>query len=329
MNIYKETNETVLNKCEVANYHYFCGFFADATSKTLFFAFSLSLNVINTLLFYGIIWYERFGTGNKRTLLNKIVSLICWNAIVSIIGTFIDDLLTFFFGPLCNQVCLFFQMFRNIIKTDTLLFFDALVISKYVLIFCLKNPISVNEEFWSCFIGLIVVLFSCIFNFGLLVLPQKHSLYYYACADINPEVDQHLKKNFSAQIEVALCLIIHVAIIIRIKVFKAKSKLTVSSNSVQDCKSPIFHLNIMEKVTIFDMAGNLVVIIWASFYVTLQMKVNTMTRVEANTYPNYLYLYSYHFAVAAVNKFILSFAYYARHAPMRKTLWSEFKEIFY
>jgi len=76
--MYEETNETVVIKCGIKKYHYFCGFFEDATAKIVFFTLSHLLNVINCLLFYGIIWYERFGTGHRRTLLNKIVSLICW-----------------------------------------------------------------------------------------------------------------------------------------------------------------------------------------------------------------------------------------------------------
>jgi len=174
-----------------------------------------------------------------------------------------------------------------------------------------------------------VVLFSCIFNFSLLFLPQKYSFYYYACADINPAVNQHLKKNLFAQIEILLTLLIYVVIIIRIKIFKAKNTLDVVSNSGQNPKSPRFLLYRMEKETISDMAGSLVVIISASLYVTLQMKVNTITTSEANTYPYYLYLYSYHFTVAALNKFILSSVYYARHAPMRKKLWSVLKDKFY
>ena len=32
-------------------------------------------------MFYSIIWYERFGSDKKRTIINQLVSEICWNAI--------------------------------------------------------------------------------------------------------------------------------------------------------------------------------------------------------------------------------------------------------
>jgi hypothetical protein len=41
----------------------------------LFSSFSVPVNVF---LLYGVIWFERYGTDKKRTLMNKLVASQCW-----------------------------------------------------------------------------------------------------------------------------------------------------------------------------------------------------------------------------------------------------------
>ena len=49
----------------------------------LFFSILLSLIVLPFL--YGIIWYEKFGTNSKRTLINQLVCSICWYLIFTVV----------------------------------------------------------------------------------------------------------------------------------------------------------------------------------------------------------------------------------------------------
>ena len=43
----------------------------------------LSVNVIPSL--YGIIWFERFGSDSKRTLINQLFASVCWYLMVLIL----------------------------------------------------------------------------------------------------------------------------------------------------------------------------------------------------------------------------------------------------
>ena len=40
---------------------------------------SLILTLLSSAMFWGVIWFERYGLDKKRTLINKLVSSICWN----------------------------------------------------------------------------------------------------------------------------------------------------------------------------------------------------------------------------------------------------------
>ena len=322
------TNLTVLVKCD---YEHFCGFFSAFYTKITFISFCNVLNIINILIFYGIVWYERFGTDNRRTSLkNKIISLLCSNAIFSMSVNFFVDFSTYFLGPLNQHLCFFFQLFRNIIALNTLLFLNALIVTKYVLIFCLKNPAAVRDDFWHLFIGLTTVILSTVNKFSSRSLPQKYSLYYYACADLDPMKDHYLKKVNSLSIEVFATLIIHLVINLRIKMFKSKHIVTVvpSSSLVFGTPANPPLLAKIESKSLSDNAPNIFIAIWCAIYVLLQRKVNGISLDEANSYPNYLFMFAYHFILPSTTHFLIASLYYIKHGPLRRTILSEIKDTF-
>jgi len=50
----------------------FEGLFANHGSKICAILFSIFTSPINIVMAYGVIWFETYGTGNKRTLVNKM-----------------------------------------------------------------------------------------------------------------------------------------------------------------------------------------------------------------------------------------------------------------
>jgi len=131
--------------------------------------------------------------------------------------------------------------------------------------------------------------------------------------------DQHLKKqNSSQQIEAFATLIIQLVINLRIKVFK--------SNGV--CGTSLKALLLPKTETLSESAPNFFIAIWCIFYILLQRKVNGFTLEDANSYPNYLFMYAYHFILPPITHFLVASLYYIKHAPLRKTIWSEIKDKF-
>ena len=300
--------------CE-SDYKFFCGFFENTLMKAIFIATSDIVSFFNVLLFCGIVWYERFGSGNaKRILTNKIVSMICWNHIVINPVVVATDIGIYFFGPLKEEYCFLFLVFRNIIKSDFLFLLNSIIVSRYILIFWLKNPGSINDDFWSVYVCLLSVLCSSVFNFTVFLLPQKHSIFYYTCSDLDPRVHYHLEKPKTAQLEVLVCFLIHVVIIVRIKCYKSKQELPIqlpASNS---------NVAMIDKDSLADVVLNVCYICWGIVYVTLQMKVNSFTLDDANEFPNYLYMYAYQLWMPCITNFVISFGYYARRPKLRKKI---------
>ena len=57
------------------------GLMGNTYPKIFAIILSILLSLIVLPFLYGIIWYEKFGTDSKRTLLNQLVSSICWKLI--------------------------------------------------------------------------------------------------------------------------------------------------------------------------------------------------------------------------------------------------------
>ena len=114
----------------------FGGFYERDPSKFALIVVSFVINLICFLLFYGIIWFERFGSDSKRMLTNKLVSMICWNGIVGVPIIYLSDTLMFFLAPLSKETCFFIGLFRFVMKSNLMMFLNAIVISKFAFIFC-------------------------------------------------------------------------------------------------------------------------------------------------------------------------------------------------
>ena len=152
----EQINETVI----LNNSNSFEGLAHYRMSKQWAIIFSFLSVPFIVALFYGIVWYERYGTDNKRTLINKLVVSQCWAFIqyYSICQTL--DALSLLLGSLPSTMCFTQVIFKNSYKAQCLLFFDSSILVQYLFIFWVKNPAAVNEDFWSRFVSMWIFGFS-------------------------------------------------------------------------------------------------------------------------------------------------------------------------
>ena len=119
---------------------------------------SMALRVLTSLIniaivtpmSYSIIWYERFGSDYRRTLLNQLISSICWNIVFqNMVNVPLEIILTTF-GPLGEAFCLSHMILKNgsTFHIYTLLTFLTSV--KYLYIFVFKNPTGIQSVLVFC-----------------------------------------------------------------------------------------------------------------------------------------------------------------------------------
>jgi hypothetical protein len=149
------SNEQTLSKFNnsILDEDFFYGIFENRPSKFVCIVLAILVLSIELFLYYGIIWYERFGTDNRRTLTNELLTNLCWTIIVSIFISFLN-LARYIFGPLPAYYCFFQLLLKVVSKTVILLFLDAILLTRYLMIFWLKNPSAIKDDFWGSFLGL-------------------------------------------------------------------------------------------------------------------------------------------------------------------------------
>ena len=201
----------------------YCEFHRRTPSKIAIISVSLVMIIITVVLMYLIIWYERYGADSKRILTNQLVAAICRNAIVGSTLAYASDTCVYFFAPLPKSACLGLGFARMVIASSIIMFLNAIVVSKYVFIFWLKNPGSVNDDFWFAFVRTWVFGYSVIFNFVRVFVPRKEIIYFYICQDADPSLDQHLEERKDDGFELAACILLHLVVSLRVKLFQKGS----------------------------------------------------------------------------------------------------------
>ena len=201
----------------------FSGLFENRFSKISIVFGSFVIDLLNAILTYGIIWYEGYGLDIKRTLINKLVSSICWAAMIEIPLLQISEIPRYFFGPQSPTFCFFQSFLKNAFKWQILLLLDASIVVRYILIFWVKNPGAFQDDFWNIFVNIWILGMSVITNFTLFSRPVKMPLHYYTCTDLNPSDDVNLPHS-SGFIDI-FSLLLHFLIKIRIGFFKLNKRL--------------------------------------------------------------------------------------------------------
>jgi hypothetical protein len=67
-----------------------------------------------------------------------------------------------------------------------MLLIDSVVIIRYVMIFCLKNPGALEDRFWNVFSNLWIYLMSTISQIVYLSSPGHWNINFYICSGLSP-----------------------------------------------------------------------------------------------------------------------------------------------
>ena len=293
---------------------HFKGFFEDHNSKLIFVSLSTIVNLIDCALCGGIVWFERYYANDRRILTNKIVSFVSILVLAYLPVVVPTDIANYLIGPLNADYCFFFQFYRAYLRDVFFFYLNCIVVARYVFIFWLKNPTFIDDEFWSVFICIEGMVLTLIPSLVAMMVPQKHSFFYYACSDTDPLPDYKYGKLLYSQIEILVTLVIHVVLIARIKFYRLK------------VSTPV-HRRSMDDTSLASLALNLVQIIWGIAHLSLQVVVSKFTLEEANQFPNYLFMYAYHLLLPPLSVFVVSIVYYIKHQHLRAKVFEKFKEL--
>jgi len=273
---------TVIASCNMTNEEIFCGVFENRPSKFVAIAISAILTLLRTFMLLGMIWYERFGSDNHRTLMNKLLSSVCWAAIAHNLHTVLD-IFRYIFGARPTSLCYLQTYIKVTLTSIFLLLYDAIIITKYVLIFWLKNPGAVNDDFWWRFINAWVCLASLLYDGARFMLPGKMNFSYFICSGTSPTSALEMPKRGGTVAENST-LALYVLVMVRILIHK-KGELGIPTRRSAVSRFRVEDLVNMDRSTIATASSNLVVALIFALYIYFYAKAKTMNYLNYNLYP--------------------------------------------
>ena len=263
----------------------------DLSVKNPLLIVSLLLSVLVTIfgppLLFAVIWFERFGSDKKRTLLNMLVNMNCWTSIAFIILGQIPVIIIYTFGPLPVMFCILHTTVRLSIICSILMIFNAIIIFRFIYIFKLKNPAAFNDDFWCLFVSLWIYIICFIFIATLNTLANHQIMQNFICTGQITVIS--LKTTGKGIILLTFAsAILHS--VIHLKIYFHKQKFRIGTESEQMSPEAML-LKEIEKHSLSTFAIDVSGICFFVTEVICQYMLSTAKAENLKLFPNYVYLY--------------------------------------
>jgi hypothetical protein len=142
---------------------------------------SISFVILLVPLLVSIIWFDWYGSDQKRIFINRLVSSIAFCFFAQLILIQIPEIMRYMTGPLPNWFCFWHYALKNTIAIQEILYFGIIAVVRYLFIFSIRNPATFQDEFWNFFINIQVVSFGFLSQVIFACLPGRQPLTFYFC----------------------------------------------------------------------------------------------------------------------------------------------------
>jgi len=262
---------------------YFSGLMENRASKIGSVLFSQLGNCIALFLTYCIIWYEKNGNTEYKTVINRLTEQSWWLVLVYYGIVQEIEIMRYVYAPLPWALCQF-TVFSKLFGTMyCILLLDIIVITRYLFIFWIKNPASLNDDILGVFLTMWALMVSFIAQFVHAMMPGKEFAGVWFCSGLDPNssVEQKYKSEFGYIVFKALSLVLHLAIGFRIKLYKWEIG---KQTNKQDPKSKVTWL--------FHMGKNSIISVSESFIPGIAVAISVLPKpprayLDLNTFNSY------------------------------------------
>ena len=206
---------------------------------------------------------------------------------------------------------------------------DAIVITKYIFVFVLKNPVAIQEGYFLTFINISTFIISFISQCVYMWFPGRNPMVFYICIRRFPisqiPLDTPIKPNLPLLAVMAFTILSH--IIAGFKLRKAK-KAVVPISTNQNHQNQITLLNVFkDKQLLANFTSNIIsigLLMFSSFLVNV---INRMTPQELNRRPNIMLVFFWLLFLPMILSYATISIYYSRHKDLQISIKIEIKEL--
>ena len=233
-------------------------------------------------------------------------------------------IIRYIFGRLPWVFCQLNFFAKLCITMQGVVLLDCIIITRYLLIFWIKNPGSFNDEFWSFFVNRLTLVFTFSFQLVLNLLPGKDFPDVWICSGTNPKFDSNFvyKSVWAYTVIKIVSFVLHIVIAIRIKIYKLK----IDKEDVKTFpKSKMTFLFSVGRNSVIDIAESVtpLVLVVLAFLLNLPRKE---TNLESfNRYPDLLGEYFYTLVRPVVTILFAAGGKILSDKSLRKVLKKEMK----
>ena len=222
-------------------------------------------------------------------------------------------------GPLPCIFCFMKTTIRSSYATQGFLYFDTILIVKYMFIFWLKNPAAFQDRFWLIFINVWIKGFSFIFNFVWFFTAKHQIINFYICTGKDPTEDLKKPLNIYSTVEIS-SILLQIVISLRIKLYKFHA---MNEQERSNFKSSfLFDVSKQSLATLSTNFLNVLAIVLALRIPAILSQMNAEEMVQHQN----LILFAYLIIPPLLGYFVTS-VFYIRHQKLRTSVWNEFLEI--
>ena len=261
------------------------------------------------------------GLNQSCLLLFQLSAFLAMTVIAYLVILLTGEVFIITLGPFNPWYCHTQVLLKHWTTAILVLMADCIVIVRSVLIFWLKSPSIVHDDFWNCFLTTWIIGFAGASQFVSFFFQERRPLNYYICIGDFPENERHFsyKTKWSLIAIILLSIIVVTFLTAAIELYKKK---------ISNSEISIVKLNLIK-----DMEKNLYVngmlIISAVMLLVsaslLLIEISRMSPQQVITFPNY-YLFWLLNTLPPVIVSSFGCSLFISKTTMRQVLIREFRE---
>jgi len=248
---------------------------------------SLVMIPVQLFAFFGLIWYEHNASDLTRVFINRMVTSVSWSAMAWIVLVQTPEMLRHIFGPFPVLLCRVQFVAKNATLIQIVLFYDAMVVVRYLSIFVLKNPLEFQNEFWTFFVNVAVVFFSLASQTVYLLLPGTEPLQTKICSGQLEADSSPAKVNWQFLVVMVGSLCLHVGANGRIKAYKIRQNMRCFA-AERLSRGKDAAVSIVETLVISDCIANLFILVALVATGVLTLYVDQLDPAKVDSFPDSL-----------------------------------------
>ena len=209
----------------------------------------------------------------------------------------------------------------NTIKWQSLLLFDFILISRYIMVIWLKNPAALKDDFWATFINIVTLKLAIIVNFVIFFFPKRQPLYFYTCSNTDPTLDYQISysEGYIEFFSITLYLFVKARLMVYRHWINPSAPLNIFGKK--------FSLYNIEKQSIVDLTSLILNQCAFALLAVLSSKVNKIKITEINDFPNNILVYLFQLLGPPLLCNIIVGFQFVQHKSIRKETSQHCREI--